>query len=377
MRPAAWRRPSPRRSAVPPRASWRASCWGGRWRPGCPRAGWWVVGDPVSSGDAVRRGLEGQGRSSVLAVPSTHGIWTRAHQLSVEQLVDQLPADAWVRRSAGEGSHGPRGYDWACLRLPSTPAAGTGQWLLAGRSVSEPKEVAYYRVYGPADTPVSELVRVAGRRWTIAEGFEQATGEVGLDQYEGRRYDAWHRHVPLALLAHAYLEVTRLSARSAPADAAPLALPARDAPFGGGASANRAELIPLTVPAVRRLLLLVAEPEDAARDHHLRWSPWRRQHQAVARRGHRARRAQPPPLAPPGPTTPGPSPVHVVPGTAELRAPSWSPSAARVPPAVPRRGRPSGDLRRQLEGLLAVMPTGGTWREVPCACGPWQTISAR
>jgi SRSO17 transposase len=68
-------------------------------------------------------------------------------------------------------------------------------------------------VYGPADTPVTEMVRVAGRRWTIEEGFEQAKGEVGLDQYEVRRYDAWYRYVTLALLAHAALEGTRLSAR--------------------------------------------------------------------------------------------------------------------------------------------------------------------
>ncbi len=70
-------------------------------------------------------------------------------------------------------------------------------------------------MFGPADTLVGEMVRVAGWRWTIEDGFEQAKGEVGLDQYEVRRYDAWHRHITLALLAHAYLEVTRLSALAA------------------------------------------------------------------------------------------------------------------------------------------------------------------
>ena len=172
----------------------------------------WVVGDTVYSGDEVRRWLEGQGRSYVLAVPSTHGIWTRAHQQTVEHLLQQVPADAWVRLSAGEGSQGPRWDDWACLRLPYATAAGKGQWLLARRGISDPTELAYYRVFGPADTPAGEMVRVAGRRWTIEEGFEQAKGEVGLDQYEVRRYDAWHRHATLALLAHAYLEVTRLTA---------------------------------------------------------------------------------------------------------------------------------------------------------------------
>jgi SRSO17 transposase len=175
----------------------------------------WVVGDTISSGDEVRRWLEGQGRSYVLAVPSTHGIWTRAHQQTVEHLVGQLPADAWGRLSAGEGSQGPRWYDWTCLALPYATTAGKACWLLARRSVSDPAELAYYRVFGPADTPVGEMVRVAGRRWTIEEGFEQAKGEVGLDQYEVRRYDAWYRHVTLALVAHAYLEVTRLSALTA------------------------------------------------------------------------------------------------------------------------------------------------------------------
>jgi SRSO17 transposase len=173
----------------------------------------WVVGDTVYSADELRRWLEGQGRHYVLAVPSTHGIWTRGQQRTVERLVADLPADAWTRLSAGEGSQGPRWYDWACLALPYAGAAGRAHWLLARRSRSDPTKLAYYRVYGPADTPVIEMVRVAGRRWTIEEGFEQAKGEVGLDQYEVRRYDAWYRYVTLALLAHAALEVTRLSAR--------------------------------------------------------------------------------------------------------------------------------------------------------------------
>jgi len=172
----------------------------------------WVVGDTVYSGDEVRRWLEGQGRRYVLAVPETHGLWTRGHQQTVERLVAALPADAWTGLSAGEGSQGPRWYDWACLALPYAAAAGMAHWLLARRSRSDPTQLAYYRVYGPADTPVTEMVRVAGRRWTIEEGFEQAKAEVGLDQYEVRRYDAWYRYTTLALLAHAALEITRLSA---------------------------------------------------------------------------------------------------------------------------------------------------------------------
>jgi SRSO17 transposase len=49
----------------------------------------------------------------------------------------------------------------------------------------------------------------------IEEVIERAKGEVGLDQYVVRRYDAWYRYVTLALLAHAFLEVTRAQANAA------------------------------------------------------------------------------------------------------------------------------------------------------------------
>ena len=59
------------------------------------------------------------------------------------------------------------------------------------------------------------LARVEGARWGVEEAIQTAKGDAGLDQYEVRRWDAWHRHITLALLAHAYLEVTRLAANQA------------------------------------------------------------------------------------------------------------------------------------------------------------------
>jgi SRSO17 transposase len=110
------------------------------------------------------------------------------------------------------GSQGERLYDWACIQLPDESSPGMSHWLLARRSLRDPTACAYYRVFGPADTPVAAMVRVAGMRWAIEASFENAKGAVGLDHYEVRKWTAWYRHVTLALLAHAYLEVTRLHA---------------------------------------------------------------------------------------------------------------------------------------------------------------------
>ena len=87
--------------------------------------------------------------------------------------------------------------------------ANVGFWLLARRSRSDPGELASYVCLAPAATPLVTLVQVAGCRWRVEEAFEQAKGEVGLDHYQVRQYLAWYRHVTLAMVALAFLAVTR------------------------------------------------------------------------------------------------------------------------------------------------------------------------
>ena len=88
-----------------------------------------------------------------------------------------------------------------------------GAWpglLAAGPAQrGQPGELAYCVCYGPAGTTLEELARVAGTRWAIEECFEEAKGQVGLDQYEVRRWDGWYRHITLSMLAHAYLSVIK------------------------------------------------------------------------------------------------------------------------------------------------------------------------
>jgi hypothetical protein len=108
----------------------------------------------------------------------------------------------------GAAAKGRRLSDWIRVELAAPPAAGMARWLLVRRSRSD-GELAFYACYGPVTTSLLGLVRVAGTRWAVEEGFEQAKGEVGLDHYEVRKWPGWYRHITLALLAHAFLAVTR------------------------------------------------------------------------------------------------------------------------------------------------------------------------
>src|SRR6266568_2213840 len=169
----------------------------------------WVVGDTVYGYDELRMFLEEQQQNYVVAVPETHTVWVQGRQQPVGLLAALLPPEAWMVLSAGEASRGPRLYEWAWLQLPEQTEGPNerARWVLIRRSLSDPSKRAYYRAAGPAQTTLLELVQVAGSRWKVEEGYEQAKGEVGLDQYEVRMWRAWYRYVTLALLAHAALVV--------------------------------------------------------------------------------------------------------------------------------------------------------------------------
>jgi SRSO17 transposase len=172
----------------------------------------WVVADALyGSESAFRRFLEDRQQAYVVALRSNVYLWDAEllERLTVAEWIDRLGPAAWQRLSAGDGAKGPRLYDWAVIRIDRALAEGWGFWLLARRSIADPTKLAYYYVLGPASATLEEMVRIAGRRWAIEEALETAKGEVGLDEYEVRRWRSWYRHVTLALLAHAFLAVTR------------------------------------------------------------------------------------------------------------------------------------------------------------------------
>ena len=176
----------------------------------------WVTADEAYGSDyKFRTWLEGRRIGYVVAVACNQTIPAVAGTSRADVLVAQAPDEAWKRRSCGEGAKGPRLFDWAVASLPvydDTTPPGWSRWLLARRSLTRNSkgdyELAYYMCCAPTGTTDDELIRVAGARWAVEDCFQTAKTEVGLDHYQVRRYDAWYRHITLAMLAHTYLAVT-------------------------------------------------------------------------------------------------------------------------------------------------------------------------
>jgi SRSO17 transposase len=180
----------------------------------------WVAGDEVYGGDrTLRFELEQRRQPFVLAIACNEPLWCDGPVYRrAQELAARLPATAWQRLSAGAGTKGPRWYDWAWqplwrLQLTSEEQAW-GHWLVVRRSLKKLDELAYYVAFAPRESmTLDTLVQVAGRRWAIEAGFEATKQECGLDEYEVRSWRAWHRHVTLALLAHAFLVAMQLQAK--------------------------------------------------------------------------------------------------------------------------------------------------------------------
>jgi SRSO17 transposase len=173
----------------------------------------WVTGDSVYGDDRrLRVWLEAQPQAHVLAVSGQDYVWLDGRQRQVKTTLAVLPAEGWTRLSAGEGAKGPRWYDWRWLPLAEPLEPDWRRWLLVRRSVRGPQERQAYVVFAPQATPLEEVVRMAGTRWTIEQLFEAAKGDVGLDHYEVRSWTGWYRHITLAMWALALLTVLRAGA---------------------------------------------------------------------------------------------------------------------------------------------------------------------
>jgi SRSO17 transposase len=179
------------------------------------RAKWATADEAYGNDSKFRRFLEANGQPYVVAVQSNQQLWTARGRMTVSAIAGGLPARAWRRGSAGDGSKGPRLYDWAWRPFGPVDERGWQLWLLVRRQRRAPHERAYYLCRGPARTRRRELIRVAGARWPIEECFERGKGECGLDEYEVRSWTGWYRHVTLSMLALAVLGAVRWRAESA------------------------------------------------------------------------------------------------------------------------------------------------------------------
>jgi SRSO17 transposase len=193
----------------------------------------WVGGDSVyGESPTFVQGVRTLGKWYVLDISCDTLVWTEQPQViaadqrerprrgraptkplvvgerrRVDQVMAALPAKAWQRVMIGEGSQGPRMYEYAevTVWLSEDDLPGLPERVLVRRSLGQSVELKYHRSNAPAEIPLEKVAAVRGTRWTIEEDIQSGKGECGLDEYETRGWVGWHHHTALSLLALAFL----------------------------------------------------------------------------------------------------------------------------------------------------------------------------
>jgi SRSO17 transposase len=139
--------------------------------------------------------------------------------LSVQKLAQSLPEESWRRVTWREGTKGSMTSRFAALRV--RPAHGyrygeegeEPQWLLLEWLAGHAEPSRQWLSTLPPSTDLASLVRMVKIRWWIEQGYQQLKDELGLDHYEGRRWQGWHHHITLTMMAFAFLALERLRAK--------------------------------------------------------------------------------------------------------------------------------------------------------------------
>jgi SRSO17 transposase len=185
----------------------------------------WVATDTIYGVGRIEMLLRRAGKGYVLGAHATDQFssWIDKPEVAgtAEQIAKGLPSETWRRLSAGDGTKGPRLYEWAYVELADLEAEEynedlTGRWtrgLLIRRTIAD-GDLAFFSTWCRAGTSIEELVQVEGQRWAIEDAFETAKTELGLTHNETRSWHGWHRHVSLVMLAFAMLAVVRQHANS-------------------------------------------------------------------------------------------------------------------------------------------------------------------
>jgi SRSO17 transposase len=125
-----------------------------------------------------------------------------------DELLQTVPRWQWRTVRWRHGSKGWLRKKFAALRCWRATSDGQRHegWLVGERATrGQPEERKYFWSNLPPDTPLEELAGLAHRRHAIEQFHEEAKGELGWDQYQGRLWPGFHRHAVTVMLAYSFL----------------------------------------------------------------------------------------------------------------------------------------------------------------------------
>jgi SRSO17 transposase len=125
-----------------------------------------------------------------------------------DELLQSVPRWQWQTIRWRRGTKGWLRKKFVAVRSWRVTSDGQRHlgWLVGERATrGQPEERKYFWSNLPAETTLAELAGLAHRRHAIEQFHEEAKGELGWDQYQGRLWPGFHRHTVTVMLAYSFL----------------------------------------------------------------------------------------------------------------------------------------------------------------------------
>jgi len=132
---------------------------------------------------------------------------TEKKPISLSALAQSTNSYFWYRRKVSEGTKGPIVYEFTRRRVKLSLEGLPQQevWVIIRRSIGKNPEYSYYISNASTSTRLPLFVWLSGMRWAIEQCFEETKSELGMDQYEVRKFPGWHHHIMTCMLGHFFL----------------------------------------------------------------------------------------------------------------------------------------------------------------------------
>lgn len=189
-------------------------------------------------GDCVefRRGLDERELPYVVGISATTIVWRPGEELQLESEHKPVPVSTFAleRGRKGlstvtwrQGSKGPQRSRFGFVRIHTAHGhtkgepPGSEQWLIYEWPRDEDEPTKFWLSTLPEDLSKRRLVKMAKVRWRVERDYQDMKQQLGLDDFQGRKWRGFHHHTTLCMAAHAFLALNRVFFPLRPTQTAP------------------------------------------------------------------------------------------------------------------------------------------------------------
>jgi SRSO17 transposase len=133
--------------------------------------------------------------------------------VTVKEYANSLNSFAWQNITVRNGVKGPLKLSIHTARVWLWDGKGERakeRVLVVGRNLADKKVKYSLSNVDYVKTPIERLAYMQTQRYWVERAFQEAKSEIGMSDYQVRKWNAWHHHIALVMLSLSFIVKERI-----------------------------------------------------------------------------------------------------------------------------------------------------------------------